>query len=144
MRGVAPFDELWARRTEIESDGVVIPLLSLPDLVAAKKTQRAKDWPMIERLVERSYLAPQDPLTPGQIAFWLAELRTPELLIEAVKRFPAEVAKSNRSAVVAAFGGKRDAIDSALHAEQSAEREADEAYWIPLKRELETLRRQAT
>lgn len=44
MRGVAPFRDLWERRTSIHmNDGARFELLSLPDLVAAKKTQFDKD-----------------------------------------------------------------------------------------------------
>ena len=53
MRGVNTFPDLWGRRTTLEThDGTICDLLSLPDLVLAKKTQRDKDWPMIQRLVE--------------------------------------------------------------------------------------------
>jgi hypothetical protein len=56
MRGVDSFAKLWRRRTTIElPDGAKCDLLSLPDLVQAKKTQRDKDWPMIRRLVEAHY-----------------------------------------------------------------------------------------
>src|SRR6266478_5559250 len=56
MRGVDAFPKLWKRRTTIElPDGTRCDLLSLPDLVQAKKTQRDKDWPMIRRLVEAHY-----------------------------------------------------------------------------------------
>jgi len=52
MRGVDPFDHLWKRRTALElPGGEPCNLLSMPDLVQAKKTQRDKDWPMIRRLV---------------------------------------------------------------------------------------------
>ena len=41
MRGVESFSKLWPRRTTIElPDGLKCDLLSLPDLVQAKKTQR--------------------------------------------------------------------------------------------------------
>lgn len=51
MRGVEGFSKLWGRRTTIAlPDGSECDLLSLPDLVQAKKTQRDKDWPMIRRL----------------------------------------------------------------------------------------------
>ncbi len=40
LRGVEPFLRLWARRTSFEFDGETLDVLSLPDLVAAKKTQR--------------------------------------------------------------------------------------------------------
>ncbi|TLD68858.1 hypothetical protein FEM03_20505 [Phragmitibacter flavus] len=56
MRGVDDFPSLWERRTVIElPDGTPCDLLSLSDLVQAKKTQRDKDWPMIRRLVESHY-----------------------------------------------------------------------------------------
>ncbi len=58
MRGVDPFPALWRRRTTIAlGQGVNYDLISLPDLVKAKKTQRDKDWPMIRRLVEANYFA---------------------------------------------------------------------------------------
>ena len=54
MRGVPEFDELWSRRTTLEDDsGQMIEVMSLQDLVSAKKTQRYKDWPMI-RAAHRS------------------------------------------------------------------------------------------
>lgn len=56
LRGVDPFPVLWSRRTTWDlPEGFQIDSLSLPDLVASKKTQRDKDWPMIRRLVEVSY-----------------------------------------------------------------------------------------
>jgi len=45
LRGVAGFEELWERRTTIESEGELIDLLGIGDLVDAKKTQRDKDCP---------------------------------------------------------------------------------------------------
>jgi hypothetical protein len=56
MRGVDSFPKLWKRCTVIElPDGTRCDLLSLPDLVQAKKTQRDKDWPMIRQLVEAHF-----------------------------------------------------------------------------------------
>jgi len=40
MRSVESFQKLWARRTTFSIDGDTIELMSLPDLVQAKKTQR--------------------------------------------------------------------------------------------------------
>ena len=59
LRGSDPFEALWNRRQSIrlEGDAEQVLLLSLPDLVQAKKTQRDKDWPMIRRLVEADYAA---------------------------------------------------------------------------------------
>ncbi|UCG47135.1 MAG: hypothetical protein JSU94_16760, partial [Phycisphaerales bacterium] len=88
LRGVDEFETLWARRTTLtETDGTVYELLSLPDLVRAKKTQRSKDWPMLQRLLEAHYLQHRGDATAEQRRFWLHELRTPELLVEATQRW---------------------------------------------------------
>ena len=61
MRGVDPIPKLWQRRTVMElPDGTKCDLLSLPDLVQAKKTQRDKDWPMIRPLVRGLFSALTD------------------------------------------------------------------------------------
>jgi hypothetical protein len=143
MRGVAPFDELWSRRTTLVDDSAQpIELVSLPDLVAAKKTQRDKDWPMIRRLVEANYAQHRDAPTDEQLQFWLRESRTPEMLIALASRFPdeAESAAQRRPLVGDAIAARRKALRQALAEEQESEREADRKYWKPLKRELEQLR----
>ena len=71
MRGVAPFAELWDRRTTLPIENEPIEALSLPDLVQSKKTQRDKDWPMITRLVEANYFESRASATREQIRFWL-------------------------------------------------------------------------
>jgi len=143
MRGVAPFDDLWPRRTTIETaDGDAFDLLSLPDLVLAKKTQRDKDWPMLRRLVEVHYLSNRENPTPDAVTFWLRELRSPVLLTEVV-RAHAEVAQRalvERPLLGAAIAGDGAAIERALVDEEWRERDADRAYWQPLRAELERLR----
>ena len=148
MRGVAPFAELWERRTTIAlSDPssqaeVLVDLLSLGDLVNAKKTQRDKDWPMLRRLVDASYASARDAeVSEEQIDFWLAELRSPEFLREVMTQFPERAARSHRGAV-SAVRDDRD-VAHALSREQAAEMAADRAYWDPLRRELEALRHAA-
>jgi len=89
FRGGPEFEELWRRRTTIEVEGNQIDLLALGDLVNAKKTQRDKDWPMIGRLMERSYFERDMKPSQEQIEFWLRELRTPELLVELTERIRA-------------------------------------------------------
>ena len=86
MRGVEAFAKLWQRRTTIElPDGTLCDLLSLPDLVQAKKTQRDKDWPMIRRPVEAHYFQHRKNPRMAQGKFWLRERRTPELLAEVAR-----------------------------------------------------------
>ena len=147
MRGVASFDELWDRRAiaRIGAD-VEVQLLSLRDLIRAKKTQRDKDWPMISLLVTGHYLKHGDYPTPVNISLWLEELRDPELLQEAVFRFLAagrEIAARRKPVAVAREASSSvDDIRRALRDEEEQERAADRAYWEPLKRQLEELRRQ--
>ncbi len=143
LRGVEEFEVLWARRTTLtDTDGTVYELLGLPDLVQAKKTQRSKDWPMLQRLLEAHYLRHRAAGTPQQQRFWLHELRTPELLIEAAQHWPrlAEEIARQRPLLLLAKSGQLDALREALSAEEQAERQHDRAYWQPLKVELEHLR----
>ena len=143
LRGMAPFDELWERRITIETnDGDTIDLLSLEDLVLAKKTQRDKDWPMLRRLVEVHYLSNRAHPESAQIEWWLAELRTATLLVEAVLRHPdaARALAGRRPAVARAIEGDVQLVENALMEEERAERDADRRYWLPLRRELEQLR----
>ena len=143
LRGVAPFAELWDRRVTLEDPaGTRIELVSLPDLVKAKKTQRDKDWPMLRRLLEADMVRHQDTATAWQIRFWLEECRTPARLIELARRhpLPATEARAARPLLAFAIGGDEAALAEALQAEEQQEREADRVYWVPLKRELEALR----
>ena len=138
LREMPPFDVLWNRRTVIDSEGEKIDLMALEDLVQARKTQRDKDWPMIRRLVEHSWFTGE-----GTPRFWLRQLRTPELLLEAVQAHPqvAGHLAPERQAVSAAIRGDLAGVIAALDSEEKAERAADREYWEPLKHELELLRR---
>jgi hypothetical protein len=145
MRGVAAFDELWARRatvalpTTVSGAEVTIELMALEDLVQAKKTQRDKDWPMLRRLVDASYDGARDrDASEAEVAFWFAELRSPEFLRDVVERFPEHAARVSRPAVMHILAG-RDGT-AALAEEQAEEMAADRVYWLPLRRELESLR----
>ena len=144
MRGVDPFPELWRRRTTFELAGVgSVDALGLPDLVASKKTQRDKDWSMIRRLVEASLAGDGARPTPERIAFWLRELRSPELLIACAGQYGPEARAigEERAAVRAALGQDLDAVRGELAAEEERERAVDREYWAPLRAELEQMRR---
>lgn len=143
MRGVDPFPRLWRRRTTTTlADGTACDLLSLPDLVRAKKTQRDRDWPMLRRLLEASYFTHRGRPTPPQLRFWLLELRTPELLIELASARPQLTNRLTRIRPLLSLAepGHEAAMAGALLEEELAEREIDRRYWAPLKRELEQLR----
>jgi hypothetical protein len=145
LRGVAPFPEIWARRTTLVFEEDVLEVMALPDLVAAKKTQRDKDWPMIRRLVDVNYLNHRDEPTPEQVLFWLRELRSPELLVEAAQAHTevAERLAGERPILKLAISEHLEsgALARALRDEEETERRLDAAYWKPLREELERLRR---
>ncbi|MCH7531414.1 MAG: hypothetical protein IIB36_06555 [Gemmatimonadetes bacterium] len=142
MRGVDEFDVLWNRRTTFDLTGLgAVETLALEDLVASKKTQRDKDWPMLRRLVEAHYHQNYASPTPPQIEFWFRELRTPEILVESAARFPDEIRDlaSERPLLHEVLSGDLDHIRAQLNAEEVLVRTLDRAYWAPLKAELEEL-----
>lgn len=142
MRGVDPFPALWDRRTTFEFGDERIDVMSLPDLVLAKKTRRDKDWPMITRLLEANYFTNRESPSPAQIAFWLRELRTPALLVEVAAAHPGEAAHTvaDRPLVATALAGDTAQLAPALRAEEAHERAEDDVYWAPLMGLLEELR----
>ena len=143
LRGVGDFEELWTRRTTIQVEDAEVDMLSVPDLVRAKKTHRDKDWPMIGNLVEQVYFSlPSEP-SPEQIEFLLEELRTPKLLRSMVEQFPDAAGRiaPRRLAVACARVGNLEEVRAAIGSEEALERERDRAYWDPLKDELEQIRR---
>jgi hypothetical protein len=143
MRGVEPFGKLWLRRTTVElADKTVCDLISLPDLVRAKKTQRDKDWPMIRRLLEASYFQNSDKPNAAQVRFWLLELRSPSLLIELAGRFPSLAKRlvPKRRLLADVISADIARLELALAREETAERKKDKRFWSPLRKELEKLR----
>jgi hypothetical protein len=146
LRGVEPFPRLWARRTSFEFDGETLDVLSLPDLVAAKKTQRDKDWPIVRRLVDVDYLSHRDEPTPERVAFWLRELRSPELLVEAARALREETARARLDRPLLDLATPEHLDDGslarALRAEEETRRQEDETYWRPLRETLSRLRRE--
>jgi hypothetical protein len=100
---------------------------------------------MIRRLIEAHYFQNRQKPKPGQIAFWLMELRTPDLLVEIARAHPGVCGRSlsKRPLLAHAARGEISALERGMHDEESLERERDRTYWKPLKRELEELRRQA-
>jgi hypothetical protein len=147
LRGLDPFEKLWERRTTVELlPTLQVEVLSLKDLVAAKKTRRDKDWPMIKRLVDADYLNFKDTPTEAQKIFWLSELRTYEFLVDIAEQH-AEFFKANTylrlEALRAVLERDYEEFRTALRSEEDKIRKEDEAYWRPLIKELESLRHQA-
>ena len=144
LRDLPPFSVLWKRRTVITGDGgEEFHPLSIPDFVNAKKTQRMRDWPIIELLVAIHYREDAAAPRPDWIEFWLHEARSPELLAELAQRFPTEARalSSRRPLLQLAFSCANDTLREDLDTEVRAEQAKDRAYWTPLKAELEAFRR---
>jgi hypothetical protein len=140
MRGVAEFEELWERRNTLEEpSGTRIELMSLPDLVKAKKTQRDKDWPMLRRLIESDIVQHQEDATVARIRFWLEECRSPTRLIELANLYPEQAAEivTRRPLLSLAIEEDESSLTDALEDEAKREREKDRVYWAPLRAELE-------
>ena len=118
--------------------------IALEDLVDAKKTQSDKDWPMINKLVERSYFTRNDHVSQALIEFWFRQLRTPELLTELATTYPeiARQLESGRAAVTGAVERDIEKVAQAIEEEELEERRKDREYWRPLKLELEQFRRE--
>ena len=146
LRGVDDFEMLWQRRTTIVEAGLEIDLLSLPDLIRAKKTQRDKDWGMIRRLLEAHYFARSASPGPEEIAFWLREMRTTSLLLDVADQFPdtCRALVGERPLLEAALARDEARLETLLHEEEQRERDADRAYWAPLVKLLHQLRRDAS
>lgn len=148
MRNVPAFETCWARRSITHLEGIgEVDVMGLEDLVAAKKTRRDKDWPVVRRLVDVHYGEFANEATESRVSFWLRELRTPEALVDCVRRAPelarrvAADREATALALAAATSGEMlGPIRAALTAEEDRERAADEAYWRPLLQEQEAMR----
>lgn len=145
IRGGPGFEAPWRRRQSLRTPRAGrIDVLSPPDLVRAKKTQRDKVWPMIARLVEVHYRANMNRAMASNVRFWLMEARSAELLLKLVGRFPRSAARlrKRRAAVARALSGDAAGVRRELFAEQEQERTADREYWTPLRAELARWRMQ--
>ena len=144
MRGVAPFEELWSRRTTVAGRFrcAYRAHVDFPDLVAAKKTQRDKDWPMIRRLVEAHHAQHGNSPVEDQVRFWLRESRTADMLCGLAARYPElwEEISDQRPILRNAILIDRESLERALRQEEFDEREVDRRHWQPLRQELEQLR----
>jgi hypothetical protein len=121
MRGCDEFEVLWDRRTMVVLPEIgELGLLSLPDLVAAKKTQREKDWPMIRRLIEVDILQAGAGATEKQVHFWLRECRTPSELIRLAEKRPevSRLIAREREVLVFALAGDQAALEKGLREEE--------------------------
>ena len=147
MRGVDAFPQLWDRRTTLQLEtGQTIDLLSVTDLVQAKKTQRDKDWPMIRALVDAHYEQHREEASESMAAFWLREGRSPGNLVTLASRYPQLTAELTADRPLLQFAVKNSTAElaQALSEEQKQLQELDRTYWQPLESELEQIRHHRT
>ena len=116
-----------------------LEVMSLPDLVKAKRTQRDKDWLMIRRLIEAHYAKNQENPTTEQVRFWLQESCTASMLLALSQRYPEQGAAGagTRPLLSLALSHDESGLVAALQAEEKQERDKDRTYWMPLRKELE-------
>lgn len=143
LRGCNSFNQLWKRRNAVTlEEGNKIDIISLEDLVQSKKTQRDKDWLMLKRLVENDIVLNKNNPSSKKIIWWLNESRNTDTLIELSQKYP-EIAKdgiSKRPLLRWAIGKNIQELNLGLQEEELKERQKDIEYWVPLRKELETLR----
>lgn len=145
LRASPDFATLWERRTTfVDAANLEYHLLCIPDLVDAKKTQRSRDWPVIELLVTIHYRENASNPSQEHIDFWFREARSVELLVQLCDRFPEQLQEQIRirPLIGLASKGAHDELRVALDAEVRAEQARDRAYWEPLRKELEQFRRE--
>lgn len=143
LRGCSPFPVLWRRRNRVKVTGVGrIDVISIKDLVQCKKTQRDKDWLMLARLVENSVLVSDFKAPAKTVSWWLLEARNPQTLARLCGMYPklARRLAVKRPLLKYVIAGHAVKTQKMLMVEERFERENDEVYWEPLKKELEALR----
>ena len=156
VMGVPPrapvFNVAWRRSIRMKTPWGMVPVVSVPDLVELKKTQRLEDYAIISRLVvatmNRAGLKPS-----RRLARWAAQnIFSPALLTELIRQQPWVATRLGRGlAGIRAFGSKIEKSEKpGLGLEQRVEREmlarmakyqaADRRYWRRIITELKSLR----
>ena len=111
-------------------------------MVQSKKTQRDKDWLMLKRLVEGDIILNKNNPQDKRVRWWFFESRNPDTLVRLAKEYPEIIKEciARRPLLSSAVNVDMQKLDLQLHEEELMERQKDIEYWVPLKKELETLR----
>lgn len=144
LRGCSNFETMWNRRTTaVLSNSLKIDILGIADLVKCKKTQRDKDWFMLNRLVENDILLNQPNANEGKIKWWFLECRSTETLFNLVQKFPGYIDNCIKERPLLKYvkENNKETLEKMLYEEEVLERNKDEQYWAPLKKELSKLRK---
>jgi len=142
LRNCHSFEELWERKMTVKLPGNGrIEIIGLEDLVRSKKTQRDKDWLMLDRLIANDMLTTKYPRLE-KVKWWLSQCRDAGQLIKLAakyKKLATEIAVE-RPLVKAALRKDKRTLRQLIQREEMLEREKDKKYWQPLRKELELLR----
>jgi len=142
LRGCGSFEELWDRRFILRvGKNISVDIISIEDLARSKKTQRDKDWLMLNRLVLSDMSRTKRP-SEEKNKWWLLECRDSKVLINlsGSNKALAKECLVERPLLKAALTGHAAKLDAQLRQEEKKEREDDRKYWKPLLKELEVLR----
>lgn len=142
LRGCENFEKLWQRRFTVKlPNKKKLEVIGLEDLVQSKKTQRDKDWLMLNRLIDNDISLTPRP-SAEKIKWWLCECRNIDTLIKLVNknRNLAKECSLKRPLLKAALKKNIKKLQKLLSYEELSEREKDRKYWQPLRKELEILR----
>ena len=143
LRSCDDFDKLWQRRFTVRlPDKKTIEVIGLEDLVQSKKTQRDKDWLMLNRLIENDMLLTHRP-NVEKIKWWLCECRNSKALMKLVNknRKLTQECVARRPFLKTALKNNVRKLEKSIAQEELLERRRDHVYWQPLRKELEILRR---
>ena len=142
LRGCGNFATLWQNRFTVKfPNKKTVEVIGLADLVRSKKTQRDKDWLMLNRLIENDMHLARNP-AQERIEWWLSECRNPETLIKLARKHGSLTKQTikTRSLLKVALKNEPAKLRKLLAREEMQEREKDKKYWMPLRKELEHLR----
>lgn len=142
LRDCGDFSELWQNRFTVKfPDKKEVEVIGLSDLVQSKKTQRDKDWLMLNRLVENDIHFTRRP-SQERIKWWLSECRNPETLIRLARRYRSLTKQKIKPRLLLKAALNHDPVKlrKLLTREEMMERDKDKKYWAPLRGELEHLR----
>ena len=91
-----------------------------------------------------NYYQNKNNATEEMVRFWLREMHDAELLARIVADFPqaAQSVSHQRASLEQLLAGNREHTERLLREEIDEEKQADRKYWLPLKQELNELRKQ--
>ena len=144
---VKSFNAAIKKASFIKWNSLSVPVIDVQSLVETKKTNRDKDYLVIQKLTDDVYkTVKKSSVKKAAAIIWLMEnLRTPRHLLDVVKNWPKgkALAKKCKRPVVKLIlaGDSREKLMSALMYEQERLKEKNREYWKPFLAEIRGLRR---